>query len=93
MRLIKLLLKIKNFRDQKYSREFLFLDLKNFELTKNGGGRGDYTRIFIAGTRRCAQFSLGRATLIRPAILARDFLKFFPADSSAQTSLLPRRLI
>jgi hypothetical protein len=52
---------------------FFILDWKNFESAKNDGGRGDYTRIFIADTRRCAQFSLGGENLIHRANSASGF--------------------
>jgi hypothetical protein len=52
---------------------FWFLNWKIIEFVKNCGGRGDYTRIFIAGTRRCAQFSLGAENLIHRAVAASDF--------------------
>src|ERR1700733_833496 len=65
---------------------------KNYIL-KKVGGRGDHTRIFIAHTRRSAQFSLGKANLIHPTNLASDFLRKFhlhiPMSVFAQTSLLP----
>jgi hypothetical protein len=51
----------------------LFSDGKNFESAKDCGGRGDYTRIFIADTRRCAQFSLGGENLIHRTVPASDF--------------------
>jgi len=40
---------------------------------KNVGGRGDHTRVFIADTRRGAQFSSGGKNLIRRAGMTSDF--------------------
>jgi len=47
----------------------------NSVLEKFAAGAAN-THDFFAGTRRCAQFSLGMENLIRPAKLARGFLKF-----------------
>jgi len=44
---------------------------------KMSAGAAIHTNLLIAHTRRCAQFSLGEAKLIRPAKLASDFLEFF----------------
>jgi hypothetical protein len=57
----------------------LFLELNTFYVVvtrrrfKKADGRGDHTRVFIADTRRCAQFSLGRGNLIRRAGMTSDF--------------------
>ena len=40
---------------------------------KENGGRGDHTRVYIANTRRSAQFSLGEENLTHRAVLASGF--------------------
>jgi hypothetical protein len=45
---------------------------------KKNGGRGDHTRVYIANTRRSAQFSLGKGNLTHRAALTSDFLKISP---------------
>jgi len=76
MRSIKRILKISKPRASLLGA---FCFLSGIASSEENGGRGDYTRIFIASTRRSTQFSLGKAKLIRPAILASGFLKFFAA--------------
>jgi hypothetical protein len=46
-------------------------------MKKLSAGAAIHTNLLIAHTRRCAQFSLGEANLIRPAKLASGFLKKF----------------
>jgi hypothetical protein len=42
---------------------------------QNVGGRGDHTRVFIANTRRGAQFSLGKGEFNQPHRHDKRFLK------------------
>jgi hypothetical protein len=73
MRLIKLILKITKPQAIRLGA-FWFLGWKNFEFQKISGC-GDHTRI-NRPTRQSAQFSSGKATLIRSEKLASDFWNF-----------------